>query len=131
MKFVWTDNFDEIPRYLVDQIKNKDFSTDGFYAYNKATKNPFKWLILIKQDDDVIGFCWGILELLTKAIFINNISLDKRFQNKGIMKMCLGEIDRAAKKIGVNKITSIGNRSSRAIGRLNFRNKGIYYQKEL
>ena len=130
IKFVWTDDFEEIPEYLVDQIKGKEFSSDEFYAFNGAVKTSLRWLLLVKEER-VVGFCWGAIQVLTENILINNISLDKKYQNKGLMEQCLMKIEKMGRSIGIKKIAFVGNRSNRVFKKLNFQDKGVYFRKEI
>ena len=132
MEFIWTNDFEMIPYCFVEQIKDRNFTPEEFYAYNKAINSQLRWLLIIKDKTRVVGFCWGVFQLLDKTIFINNISLDKEYQNKGLLKQCLNEIEKTAKNIGANKVAFISKRGKRVFEeKLNFKTCGIYFCKEL
>lgn len=83
-----------IPRYLVEQIKHKDFSVEDFYDYNKVNCiykegeiicwNAFNHLYaLFDEDEEVRGFLWFIVSPLTKFIDIQSYSVDKEYWGDG------------------------------------------------
>jgi hypothetical protein len=84
-----------IPRYLVEQIKDKDFSIDDFYRYHEINcliqgqkqvqLNPFSHLhVLVDEQNTTKGFVWFTVEPLTKNLIIQNYSIDKIYWNKGL-----------------------------------------------
>jgi len=83
-----------IPKYLVEQIKDKDFSIQDFYRYHEINcliqnqkqieLNPFSHLhVLVDEENVTKGFVWFTIEPLTKNLVIQNYSVDKAYWNKG------------------------------------------------
>lgn len=94
LKWVRAFSPDIIPRYLIEQIKQRDYDINDFYKYhslnclvdnNDGNKlNPFNHLyVLINEEKIVKGFLWFIIDPLTKDIIINNYSIDNEYWNKG------------------------------------------------
>ena len=89
-----------IPRYLVDQVKDRDFSVDRFYKYqeeaciikegNSFRINPLNHLwALVNQENEVKGFVWFTIDVLSENICIHTYSIDPDFwfQNKAVGKL--------------------------------------------
>lgn len=84
-----------IPSYLVEQIKDRMYSVDKFYSYQKVAciyqtqsgphLNPTNFLYAIVNEKlrQVKGFLWMVLDLLTNSLVIQNFSMDKEYWNKG------------------------------------------------
>ncbi len=84
-----------IPSYLVEQIKDRIYSVDKFYSYQKIAciyhtpegphLNPTNLLYAIVNEKlrQVKGFLWMVLDLLTNSLVIQNFSMDKEYWNKG------------------------------------------------
>lgn len=94
LKFVRIFDPIHIPKYLVEQIKNRDYEIDDFYNYQKEINlisdngdiklNPLNHLyVLVNEENEVKGFVWFSVNPLSKSIFINNFSMHKGYWNKG------------------------------------------------
>lgn len=94
-----------IPKYLVEQIKDRDFDVDDFYKWqeNHCTYldkdgqmqvSPLNHLyVLVNDEFKVVGFLWFTVDDLNQTIFVNNFSMDKEYWFKG------KAIDLAAKHV--------------------------------
>ncbi len=83
-----------IPKYLVEQIKNRPWDVDDWYKMQKAAcvvegkegpaLNPLNLLYAISDDAyHVVGFLWAVVSPLEKALVIQNYSMDKDYWVKG------------------------------------------------
>ena len=83
-----------IPRYLVEQIKHKDFSVDDFMKYQKnltfvstqdgVMLNPFSHLYYLANPENMIkGILWFCVDPLTKDVIIQTYSVDKEYSKTG------------------------------------------------
>lgn len=84
-----------IPKYLVEQIKDRDFTVEDFYKFQEInclidddkggkTINPFHHLyVLVDEENIVKGLLWFVVDSLTKCIFIHNYSVDKEYWHGG------------------------------------------------
>ena len=110
-----------IPKYLVEQIRDKEFSIDDFYKYHELNctrndedgpkLNPFSHLyVLIDQENLVKGFLWFVVDPLSKDLVIQNFSVDKEYWFKG---KCVSKLAKHIKDIrkkgSLNKIYWITN----------------------
>lgn len=83
-----------IPKYLVEQIRDRQYSVDDFYKYHEInclmesgkgpTLNPFHHLYVLVDEDNVVkGFLWFVIDALSKHVIINTFSMDKAYWGKG------------------------------------------------
>lgn len=85
---------DVVPKYLVEQIRHREFSVEDFYKFqelncqiqskNGPTFSPFNHLyVLANEENEVKGLLWFVIDPLTKALMVNNFSVDKEYWNGG------------------------------------------------
>lgn len=83
-----------IPREYVEQIKDRRFSVDKFYQYQKSicvenidgnlTINVFNLLwVLVDDQNHVKGFCWMVVDPLGESLVINSFSIDNAYWGNG------------------------------------------------
>jgi hypothetical protein len=84
-----------VPRYLVEQIKDRDYSIDDFFKFQelncltyengKPTLNPLNHLYVLANPDNIVkGYLWFIIDPLTKDIILNTFSIDKEYWFLGL-----------------------------------------------
>jgi N-acetylglutamate synthase-like GNAT family acetyltransferase len=110
-----------IPKYLIEQIKDRDWKVDDYIRYHELncvtekegqqTLNPFSHLyVLVNEQNITKGFLWFTVEPLTKDICIQNYSIDKEYWGKGRAVEKLAEHIKFIKKKGnLNKVYWITN----------------------
>lgn len=110
-----------IPKYLVEQVRNRDYTVEDFYKYHEIncvnqtekgpTLNPFSHLyILVDPENQVKGFLWFCVDPLTKDLIIQTYSIDKDYWFKGRAVAKLSKhIKEIRKKANLNKIYWITN----------------------
>lgn len=89
-----------IPRALIEQIRDRDFSVDDFYTYHEynclrdtdegPTLNPLSHLYVLADDKNIIrGMLWFVIDPLTKDIVIQTYSIEKNYwePGKAILKL--------------------------------------------
>ena len=109
-----------IPKYLIEQIREKNFTIDKFYDYQKLLclshgkngpeLNPSNFLYAIVNDKlkQVKGFLWATLDYLTNCLIINNFSMDREYWFKGKAIELLEKKAKLIKKdLGIDKIVWI------------------------
>lgn len=116
LRWVRAFSADVIPRYLVEQIKKKDYSVDDFYKYQDniclrdtkegPTLNPFSHLhVLADKNNMTKGFTWFCIDPLTKDIVIQIYSVDKEYWAGGnSVKKLSDHIKDIRKKGNLNKV---------------------------
>jgi hypothetical protein len=83
-----------IPRYLVEQIKHRDFTVDDFMKYQKnltfvstpdgVMLNPFSHLYYLANPENIVkGILWFCVDPLTKDVIIQTYSVDKEYSKTG------------------------------------------------
>ena len=86
-----------VPRYLIDQIKFKDYTTDDFFKYqqlncviqdeNGIHANPFNHLYALIDDENMIkGILWFVIDPLSKHMVINTYTVNKNIWQKEPLK---------------------------------------------
>ena len=111
-----------IPKYLVEQVRDRDFSVEDFYKYHEVNctipskdgnvkLNPFSHLyVLANTENEVKGMLWFGVDPLSKDIIIQTFSMDKEYWNKGIaVKKLSDHIKEIRKKANLNKIYWVTN----------------------
>ena len=93
----WIRIFDAnlIPRYLIEQIKERFFSVEKFYQHQAivcrqvdergcVVLNPLNLLYVLADREKIIkGFFWGIVDPLSNALVINSFSMDNSYWGEG------------------------------------------------
>lgn len=119
----WVRIFDpiHIPKYLIDQIKSKEFSTEDFYKFqsfsclikenNSVSLNPVNHLyVLVDSGNIVKGFVWFTIDVLSKDLCLNTFSIDKKYWFKGRAVKKVSEFIKYIKnKAKLNKVFWITN----------------------
>ena len=90
-----------IPPYLVEQVKQRDYSVEDFFTYQEnicaknttdgLTLNPFSHLYVLANAQNLTkGFLWFSVDPLTKDIVIQTYSIDKEYWKDGgaVEKIC-------------------------------------------
>lgn len=110
-----------IPKYLVEQIRDRDYSVEDFYKFqemccvrmtnNGPSLNPLNHLHILANDENTTkGFVWFTIDELSKDIFINTFSMDKEYWNKGYAVEKLSDfVKEIREKANLNKIYWVTN----------------------
>jgi N-acetylglutamate synthase-like GNAT family acetyltransferase len=126
----WIRIFDpvHIPRYLVEQVRDKDWSVDKFYQYQKIINlqkdgsnvviNPMNLLFVLADKEKVIhGFMWAAVDALSNCLVINTFSVDKKYWGQGnavsILEKKTKEIANGAKLSKIYWITNYPKHSEK------------------
>jgi hypothetical protein len=83
-----------IPKYLVEQLKHREFSVENFYKYNEQNcsfpskdgikVNPLNHIYgLLDENNVVVGFLWFVVDEFCGHIFIHNFSIDNKYWHLG------------------------------------------------
>ena len=93
---------DLIPRYLLEQIKHKEYTVEDFIKHQESIiytstpegrlLNPFSHLYYLVNEDNLIkGILWFCVDPLTKNIIIQTYSVDKEYTKEGgaVEKLCV------------------------------------------
>ena len=106
---------DVIPKYLVEQLKHREFEVEDFYTFHNLNclieteegkaLNPFNHLYAIVDDQRVVkGFLWFTVDPLGKNIFINNFSMDNEYWYGGkAVKLAAKKVKEVMKEAKIKK----------------------------
>jgi len=112
---------DHVPRYLIEQVRDRDYSVEEFFQYHQIncltqsnkelTLNPFSHLYVLADKENMIkGVLWFSIDPLSKDILIQTFSVDKEYWGKGLaVKMLAEHIKKIRKKGNLNKIYWVTN----------------------
>lgn len=95
-----------IPRHLLEQIKNRDWSVDKWYQLQEAMKGEMTNLLFAAVDDEykIRGFLWMIFDPFTETLVVNNFSLERAYQGGGVpMRFVRGFVRKIMKDLSVTK----------------------------
>lgn len=104
---------DHIPKYLIEQIKQRDYPVEDFYKYHRCNclienqqLNPFLHLYVLADDDNQVkGMLWVDIDPLTKDILIQTYSIDKDYWCNGeAVKKLADHVKSIREKGKLNKI---------------------------
>ena len=112
---------DHLPYYLVEQVRDRDYSVEDFFKYhqincmvqteNGIKLNPFSHLYVLADKENIVqGFLWFSVDPLSKDILIQTFSMNKDYWYKGQAVKKLAEHVKDIRKKGkLNKIYWITN----------------------
>ena len=103
---------DVIPKYLVEQVRDRQFEVEDFYKYHslncmvEGKINPFNHLYaMADQENFVKGFLWFMIDPMTKIVFINTFSVDPDYWYNGkAVKYLIDHMKNLLKKIKLEKV---------------------------
>lgn len=116
LKFIRVFTPNHIPRYLVEQIKERDYSVEDFYAFQEINciqqtekgpiLNPMNLLYVIGNEEKVVkGYCWMIIDPLCKDLVIQTFSMDKEYWVKGqAVKLLANKVKEILEELELNKV---------------------------
>ena len=83
LKFIRIQDFNLIPRYLMEQVRGGDAKIDRILQFGSGiAKDPLTLLyVLADQQNKIKGFVWGEIDVFEELIHVNTLSLDKEYQD--------------------------------------------------
>jgi len=82
LKWHLISDFKLIPKYLVEQIKDRPYSVEMFYSREEHDPTQQLW-VLLSPGNVIKGFVWLTIVLMTQGIFVNSYSVDKEYCGDG------------------------------------------------
>lgn len=110
-----------VPRYLIEQTRDRDYSVENFYKYQQTNClipavgdykiNPFNHLwVLINKANEVKGVLWMVVDSLSHDMVIQMYSIDEEYWNRGYaVKKVSEHVKEIVTKGNLNKIYWITN----------------------
>jgi hypothetical protein len=123
LRFIQTDDIHLVPRQLLAQVKDYDWTPEEVYAAWPLFNNPANLLYVLADKNHLVkGVVWLSVLLLQKTLFINLVSLDKAHQGRGFVQKQLHPFMRQlSKKLGFKEPYKGITRRPEAFGRLGFK----------
>ena len=126
----WIRIFDpiHIPKNLVEQVRDKDWTVDKFYQYQKIVclqrdgenivVNPMNLLYVLADKNKIVrGFMWSVVDALSNCLVINTFSVDKNYWGLGnavsFLEKKVKEIARGAQLSKIYWITNYPKHSEK------------------
>lgn len=121
LRWVRVFTVDHVPHYLVEQVRDRDYSVEEFFKYQQINclmqsekgviLNPFNHLYVLADKENLVkGFLWFSVDPLCKDILIQVYSVDKEYWAKGqAVKKLAEHIKGIREKAHLNKIYWITN----------------------
>ena len=112
---------DILPIYLVEQVRDRDYSVEDFFKYQTLncmmegkhglTLNPFNHLYVLANEENLVkGFLWFVIDPLSKDMVINTFSMDKEYWENGkAVKKASEHIKKIMKKLELKKTYWVTN----------------------
>lgn len=89
-----------VPRYLFEQIKNRNWNVDKIYEYGSLfITNPLnRFWVLTDIGHTIKGILWITIDPIVEIIAVNVLSIDKEFQrlNGSLRNSSSGIIEKVA-----------------------------------
>jgi len=110
-----------IPKYLVEQVRDKSYTVDDFYKYQSinclmngkegTTLNPFNHLYVMANEENMVkGFLWFVIDPLSKEVLINTFSMDKEYWHGGkAVKRLTDHVKEIIHKLKLTKVYWLTN----------------------
>lgn len=94
LRFIRIFTPDHVPRYLMDQVRHKDYDVDEWYEYQRIMciqqtqsgpiLNPTNLLYVIATKENlVVGVLWCQIDPLSKALVVQTFSMDNLYWHRG------------------------------------------------
>lgn len=105
-----------VPKYLIDQIKHKDYTTEDFFKYQEINclisgkeghvLNPLNHLYALVDPENLVkGVLWFIIDPLSKEMIINTFSVDKEYWGNGkAIDRLANHVKEIKKKLKIEKV---------------------------
>lgn len=110
-----------IPVELVEQIRDRKFTVERFYEYQKivclsttpegVVLNPLNLLFVIVNEENLVkGFLWAVVSPLSQDLVINTFSMHKDYWCKGeAVRLVEAKAKEILKEANLNRVYWITN----------------------
>lgn len=102
-----------MPPYLIEQIKERTWEVDEWYNFNLQDRENRNNIIVgvVDEDNLVKGIIWIMIDEFNKYVFVNNLSLDKKYQfDKKLFKDIHRFLNNLSAKLGMKRVFWISKR---------------------
>jgi len=112
-----------VPRYLLEQVKDRDWDVDEWYAYQAKLQGHVENLVLglVDKDHQIKGMVWITVDGFSKWLFINTFTVDKKYQRMSkLIKFVKRYIKDLSIKLGIKRALWAARRT-KALERYGFK----------
>lgn len=112
LKFIRIFDMNLVPRFLLDQVKNRDLNVDFLYSVgDQITGNPFNLLYAISDKDSrIAGVLWATVAPIESTIMTHIISMGKEYQDKTIIPAAMDFLNKIRDELGLKQLKCITTR---------------------
>jgi len=84
LRFIRIQDFNLIPRYMMEQVKGGDTKVNRVLQFGtQIAKDPLTLLyVLADTQNKIKGFLWAEIDVFDEVIHVNTLSLDKEYQDR-------------------------------------------------
>ena len=121
-----------IPRYLLEQVKDRKWTTEEWYDLQLKLVGVESNLVLslVDRDHQVKGFIWLTIDGFDKHIHINTFSVDHEYQRKSkLIKYVTSYIRKLAKGLKIETVIWTARRT-KALERYGFKQSEFKIMEE-
>jgi len=122
LRFVKVRDINQIPRYLLEQVKHIEYDIDRFYQWAPLLfNNPLNMFgAFIDKQEAVKGVLWCCYNPIGNEIVVHLLSVDKEYFGRGILSEADGIVNKLKKKMGAEKVSCVASRTSAFIKKFGF-----------
>lgn len=121
--------FNEIPKYLFEQMKHKTFDLERMYAaMYDIIRSTQTWFYQITSDDKIVGALWATVEPVANVVMINFLTIDPEYQG-GAVDKAVKVLIQEAKETGTKEELYWINIRHKALSRMGWESTGRVLMK--
>jgi N-acetylglutamate synthase-like GNAT family acetyltransferase len=121
LKFIRVFTPMHVPKELIEQVKDREYEVDDWFAYQEAIcvrqtneglqLNPLSMLYVVADEGNkVVGVLWCEVEALAKVLVIQTFSMDKKYWVRGkAVELLAKKAKEIAKECKLKKIMWLNN----------------------
>lgn len=99
-----------IPVHLIEQVKGRNYTPQKLLEHLQDcadNEDPYNLIFaLINHEKDIVGYMWIIINPLDNSAFVNTISVDKIYWNRGeAMKLAIEFVKDLTKRMKFTSTT--------------------------
>ena len=125
LRYTPVNDFALVPKPLIEQIKPAVPDVDRLYNVLKSASNSASfWSInfigVFADHEHIIkGFMWFTLNPITRVLHCHMLSVDREYQNKGVLAEAKNIGKKLMREVGASKLTA-ATRSPKVFERIGF-----------
>lgn len=108
LRLVWFDTpqlFHLIPRRLFEQVRDQEYNIDRIYQFGPGAITDiltYFFVMIDPEDNQIHGLLWTTVDCFTEELCVNVLSVDKEYQQDGIMPELMAFTSNMVKDLGLS-----------------------------